>query len=229
MAEGIAALSLASAILSFVDFGAKVVTRLNEFKANVTDLPQSLLHIGSQLPLLVDITKRLHGQACREELDPKTKSTLMPVVEGLHGEIQKLDAILRKILPAAQDSTWKKGIMAVKSLAAQKSIDDFAAVIRDYVINLTAFQTTHNAELIRSLMELIKDQNSKMPADELKNPRKPAWMINYDSDEHFVGRDDIIETIRRQFEDGKSRVALTGIGGVGCVNYWVTPFSETSI
>lgn len=219
MAEGIAALGLASAILSFIEFGAKVIKRLDEFKANVTDLPQSFLHISNQLPLLVDITKRLHGQACRDELDPKTKSTLMPVVEGLHGEIQKLDAVLRKILPAAQDSTWRKGIMAVRSLAAQKTVDDFAAVIRDYVMNLTAFQTTHNADLIRSLMKLIKDQNSKVPADELKKPRKPEWMINYDSDEHFVGRGDVIEAIGRQFGDGKGRVALTGIGGVGSVNY----------
>lgn len=221
MAELVAAVGLASAILSFIDFGAKVVKRLDEFRTNVRDLPESFVHINGQLPLLVDIAKRLHDQACHDELDPKTKSALIPVVEGLHEEIQKLDAVLCKIFPAARASTWKKGVMAVKSLAAQKSVDDLAAVIRDYVMNLTAFQATHNADLIRSLVNVIKDQSSNPPLDEPKQPRKPAWMITYDSDEHFVGRDEIIEAIRRQFGDEKSRVALTGIGGVGYVCYFV--------
>ena len=217
MAEAWVAINLASSILTLIEFGAKVVKRLDEFKTNVNNLPQSFSHISAQLPLLVDIANRLHAQACQDELNATTRCALVPVVKGLTGEIQNLDAVLLKVLPAARASTWEKGVKAVKSFAAQKSVDEFAAVIRDYVTNLTAFQATHNADLIRSLVSLIKDHSSIPPAFEPIKTRKPLWMISYDSDDHFVGRDEVIEAIRRQFEDGKCRVALTGIGGVGCV------------
>ncbi|MCJ1262023.1 hypothetical protein MMC22_001892 [Lobaria immixta] len=217
MAEAVVAIALASSILAMIEFAGKVVKRLDEFKTNVNDLPQSFLHISAQLPLLVDIANRLHAQACQDELNNTTKRALVPVVKGLTGEIQNLDAVLRKVLPAARASTWEKGVKAVKSFAAQKSVDEFAAIIRDYVTNLTAFQATHNADLIRSLVSSIKDHSSIPPALEPIKTRKPVWMISYDSDDHFVGRDAVIEAIRRQFGDGKCRVALTGIGGVGCV------------
>ena len=224
MAEGIAAIGLASSILSLINFGAKVVKRLDEFKTNVRDLPESFIHISVQLPLLVRVSENLYDQACRDELDSKTKSTLIPVVAGLREEIQKLDAVLLKILPGARASTWEKGIKAVKSLSAQKSVDGFAAVIRDYVTNLSIFQATHNADQIRSLVDLIKDQNSKPPEYEPKRSRKPAWMINYDSDEHFIGRNEIIDAITQRFRDEESRVALTGIGGIGCVDCCITSY-----
>ncbi|MCJ1471288.1 hypothetical protein MMC07_009936 [Pseudocyphellaria aurata] len=216
MVEVIAAVGLASAIVSLVEFGAKVIKRLDEFKTNVHDLPQSFLHISRQLPLLVKVANSLHEQACDNRLDQTTKDALLPVVAGLEKEIRKLDTVLLEVLPAAQASTWEKCVMAVKSLTVQKKkVDDIAAVIQAYVVNLTAFQTTYNAAVNRSLVRLITNQTSRAPASEPQKPRKPAWMVNFDSDRHFVGRDEIIEAIEGQFRDEKSRVVLTGIGGVG--------------
>lgn len=214
MAEAVAVLSFVSAICSLVDYGGKLVSRLNEFRNNVTNLPQCFFHISVQLPLLVDIARRLHDQAYRGELPPQTKSVLMPVVVGLHKEIQKIDDILHRILPSARASTWEKGIKAVKSVGAQKSVEDFAAVIRDYVLHLTAFQATHNGDLIRTILDLLKRE----PSEILEQPRaKPVWMVSYDSDDHFIGRDGSMEAIKQQFDEGRSRVAISGIGGVGCV------------
>ncbi|MCJ1345259.1 hypothetical protein MMC31_003465, partial [Peltigera leucophlebia] len=61
MAEAIAVISFVSAVWSLADHGTKVVKRLNEFKTNVRDLPQSLIHISDQLPLLIDTVNRLHN------------------------------------------------------------------------------------------------------------------------------------------------------------------------
>ena len=160
MAEAIAVIGFVSAIASLADYGEKIVKRLNEFRKNVRELPQSFLHISVQLPLLVDIIRRLHDQSKQGELTPDTQNLLEPVLDCLSQEIQKLDAVLGKILPSAEASTWEKSVKALKSVGAQKDVDEFAAIIRDYVASLTAFQTTHNSDLIRRLGVFLTEQQS---------------------------------------------------------------------
>ncbi len=43
----------------------------------------------------------------------------------------------------------------------------------------------------------------------------PVWMVKYDLEEDFVGRDGIMSTIEKQLTEGNHRAALAGIGGVG--------------
>ena len=160
MAEAIAVIGFVSAIASLADYGEKIVKRLNEFRKNVRELPQSFLHISVQLPLLVDIIHRLHDQSKQGELTPDTQNLLEPVLDCLSQEIQKLDAVLGKILPSVDASAWEKSVKALKSVGAQKDVDEFAAIIRDYVASLTAFQTTHNSDLIRRLGVFLTEQSS---------------------------------------------------------------------
>ena len=160
MAEAVAVIGFVSAIASLADYGERLIKRLNEFQRNVRELPQSFLHISVQLPLLVDIIRRLHDQSKQGELLPDTQTLLKPVLDCLSKEIQKLDAVLGKILPSADASTWEKGVKALKSVGAQKDVDEFAAIIRDYVASLTAFQTTHNSDLIRRLGVFLIEQQS---------------------------------------------------------------------
>lgn len=160
MAEAIAVIGFVSAIASLADYGEKLIKRLNEFRRNVRDLPQSFLHISVQLPLLVDIIRRLHDQSKQGELSPDTQNLLEPVLDCVSQEIRKLDAVLGKILPSADASAWEKSVKALKSVGAQKDVDEFAAIIRDYVASLAAFQTTHNSDLIRRLGVFLTEQQS---------------------------------------------------------------------
>jgi hypothetical protein len=82
MAWAIAVISFVSAVCSLADYGSRVVKRLNEFKTNVHDLPETFLHISNQLPLLIDTVNRLHVQAKSGHLDPRTEKALCTVVEG---------------------------------------------------------------------------------------------------------------------------------------------------
>jgi hypothetical protein len=215
MAEAIAVISFLSAIASLASYGSTVVTRLNEFRKNVKDLPASFLHISIQLPLLVEIVRRLSSHASQGEIDSETEKLLAPVVQGLHNEIKKLDMVLLRVLPSAKASTWEKGVKAVKSVGAQKDVDEFAAVIRDYVSNLTAFQTTHNSDLIRKLGTFLEEQRSRSPTPEPTPRRSAVWLNRYDSDPDFVGREGTMIEIERQLKEKNHRVALVGIGGVG--------------
>ena len=215
MAEAIAAISIVSSILSLVTFGDTVIKRLNEFMSNVQDLPECFSHISIQLPLLVDVAQRLYEQGKQDEIGAPTQRALLPVIQGLCTEIKKLDDVLQRVLPSAKASTWQKGVKAIKSIGLQKDVEGFAAVIRDYVSNLTAFQATHNGDLIRDLSILLKNQGLTTSTVALPASSKAVWMVMYDIDEDFIGRDGIIETIQLQFEGQRRRVAVAGIGGVG--------------
>lgn len=81
MAEAIVVISFVSAIWSLADFGTQVVKRLNEFRTNVRDLPQSLIHISDQLPLLIDTVNRLHKQVKDGNLSSATEQALHPLGE----------------------------------------------------------------------------------------------------------------------------------------------------
>jgi hypothetical protein len=52
MAEALAVVAVVSSIVQLVDFTSKVVSRLDEFHSNTTDIPNSLSHLRTELPLV---------------------------------------------------------------------------------------------------------------------------------------------------------------------------------
>ena len=222
MAEVIALVGLVATISQLLDYGITVTQRLNEFMTNVHDLPPSFAHINSRLPLIMATVSNLRKRADSGEFPLETEPHLKRVIEALEKELRGLDAVLRKILPSARASTWEKGIKAVKSVAAQKNVESFASVIQDYISTLTAFQISHgfdqiNSEQTRRIIRSIEEHKIE---EELISPRhvkKPVWMLDYDTDEHFVGRDNIMSAIEQQYDNKTNRVAIAGIGGVGYV------------
>jgi hypothetical protein len=53
MAEAVAVIGLLSSIVQLVDFGTKLIDRLNEFASATEDVPVSFRSIKSQLPLAI--------------------------------------------------------------------------------------------------------------------------------------------------------------------------------
>ena len=51
MAEALAVVGLVSSIVQFVDFGTKIIRRLEEFTSNAGDVPKTFRSIQAQLPL----------------------------------------------------------------------------------------------------------------------------------------------------------------------------------
>lgn len=50
------------------------------------------------------------------------------------------------------------------------------------------------------------------------NPSQAKFLVPFDRDPHFVGREEIIAQVDNRLHI-RSRVSLTGIGGVGFVSY----------
>ena len=63
MAEAIAALSLVSNIVQLVSFGSRLMTRLNELKTSVNDVPKVFRGIQIQVPLVLDTLQKTEQQA----------------------------------------------------------------------------------------------------------------------------------------------------------------------
>lgn len=215
--SGLEAISVLTNIVQIISLGKEVLLRLNEFRQNVNDLPDSFTHVAVQLPLLLETLTRINEEASHGSVSPATENALKPVILSLRREIVKLDVVLRKVLPSANASTGQKVWKALRSVSLQKDVDEFAGVIRDYVINLTAFQVTQNGDRIVQLIKVIENQrlHEKIPMLEIFTP---VCMLRYDTQyndtEHFVGRQDVLGSIDTQFLDN-NRVAIAGIGGVG--------------
>ena len=54
MAEALAIVGLVSAIVQFVDFGGKIMERLNEFNSDIQEVPKTFQAVKVQLPLLIN-------------------------------------------------------------------------------------------------------------------------------------------------------------------------------
>lgn len=212
MAEAIAVISFVSAVWTLADHGTKVVKRLSGFRTNVRDLPQSLIHISDQPPLLIDTVNRLQNQARNGNLSSATEKALQPVMDDIHEQVTNLHYILTKVLPSTKASTWEIGLKAFKSLGYQKSVDEFALVIDRYVLNLAAYQTTFNGELIKTLINLIEQRSFQQP--QMVQPRTPCFMVRYQTNEDFIGRDNSMDEIGQRFKR-KNRVVIAGFSGVG--------------
>ena len=132
MAEAIAALALLSSIAQVVDFGTRVVKRLDEFRTNVSGLPESFQHMSNRLPLLVAVVEILHRRTAEGDFDSKTQQDLDRIIRAVQRELEDLDALLRNVLPSARASTWEKGLKAVKSVKAQKSAEHYASTTQEY-------------------------------------------------------------------------------------------------
>jgi N-terminal domain on NACHT_NTPase and P-loop NTPases len=99
VAEALAIVGLVSAIVQFVDFGSKVIERLNEFSSDIHELPKTFQTVKAQLPLLISTLSRTQRQATAGHVSDATAVALKPIIDACLNEIKVLQLILDKTLP----------------------------------------------------------------------------------------------------------------------------------
>jgi hypothetical protein len=213
MAEALAVIGLVSAIVQFVDFGNKVVGRLNEFRQSINEVPKTFRKINDQLPLLIDTLRRTQNQADAGHVDEETAKALKPAVDGCLAQVKQLEDILVKALPLEKDSSWDRGIKALASLAHDKTVQQITSELESHVRMLTYHQATTSSYLSSQLVIQGTAQQSKLDPESL--PRKTCFMVTFERNPNFIGREDIMKDVDRSLKAGQNRVAIAGIGGVG--------------
>ena len=214
MAEGLAAVGLASAIVQFIDFGTKILTRLSFFSAEVEGVPKPFRLIRIQLPLILKTLQQIKDQADARRVSEDTAKALQAVVGECIAAVQQLDEILQKALPNDKASSWQVFRKALSSLAQDKKIAQLQASIEQYISTLTLHQTLVTSRSSKDLFlcpaARISDTNPPQPN------QKPCFMVQFEQDPNFVGREDELREVEERFK-AQHRVVLSGIGGVGYV------------
>lgn len=214
MAEALAAVGLASAIVQFIDFGTRVVVRLSEFSTEAKEVPKIFRQIKVQLPLILNTLQQTKDQAEARHVNEDTAKALKAVVGECTTIVQQLDEILTKTLPNDEASTWQKYRKALSSLAQDKKIAQLQASIEGYIPLLNYHQTL---VISSSFKDLSIHPTTESTDTDLPQPnRKPCFMVHFEQDPNFVGREDELREIEERFK-AQHRVVLSGIGGVGYV------------
>lgn len=195
MAESLAIINLIGTIVQFVDFSAKVIERLDEFKRDVSEVPKSFRDLHNLLPLLQETLKGTKNDAESKLLDETSAQAVLAVVKGCQAQCQLLNEILQKILPAQGDSKLRRSFKVFSSVRQEKAVKEILYRIQQYQISLIHYHTTS-------------------PLQVLPMRTKSLFFVPFPRDPHFVGREDCIEAIDNHFLNYR-RAALAGLGGVG--------------
>jgi hypothetical protein len=210
MAEALAIVGLISAIVQFVDFGGKVVERLKEFSSEIDELPKTFQVIQVQLPLLIDSLSRTQRQAEARHVSETTAVALKPIIDACLEEIKVLQIILDKNLPPQKSSSLQRRLLALKSLTHDKDINRSITNLERYIQLLIFHQSTSHSDELLALRS-SSHANNTTP----HQPRKSIFMVPFDRDDTFVGRQDVLGCIRQKLGASRRRAVLSGIGGVG--------------
>lgn len=148
MAEAIAAIAVASSIVQLVDFGSKLVSRLNEFQSSLEDTPKSFRQIKDELPLLLDILNKTKEAVDAGLVKQETATALLPVIKRCREQVDLLDTVLTKILPAKGDSRMKRGKKAISSsLFQDDKVDRITSSTQRNVHLLTLYHAAASSTL----------------------------------------------------------------------------------
>lgn len=141
MAEALAAVGVVASIIQVVDFGYKIIRRLDEYSNNLDEIPKSLQQISTQLPLLLDTLKSTQHAIGTGVIRSETETALLPVINGCKAQIELLDAIIHKLLPSSSDSLAQRGKKAWSSLKQDSNVDKITSALGNYVQTLTFYHS----------------------------------------------------------------------------------------
>ncbi|KAF2194645.1 TPR domain protein [Zopfia rhizophila CBS 207.26] len=198
MAEALAVVGIVANIVQLVDFGSRVLKRLEEYQSKRGDIPEPFRHIKAELPVLLDALRQTQSAIHAGSMRDESKRALLPAVEGCGVQIRLVDDVIAEALPASSDSWVRRGRKALASLRYNAKVEKITTVVRGYIQTLTY----HAAASLRPLAE----RNLPGPI--------PCSTVPFRRDPHFVDRQ-ILAEIDCKNQQPASRLALIGLGGVG--------------
>jgi hypothetical protein len=141
MAEIIVGVAATASFVQLIDFGAKLIRRLNQYGSKGGELPKSFQIIQDQLPLLVKAVAEMKTRIDQDSSPESLKKAISPVLTGCQRKLEELDKILAK-MPPTSDSWRERGKKALFSLSQETDIKRLITALRDYTMTLVFYNTT---------------------------------------------------------------------------------------
>ena len=148
MMDPLSALSVASSIVQFLDFGVKVTRRLSEYNnASPKDVPKSLQSINAQLPLLINALNRVKTDIEVEKIDVDTRCILRGVVSGCTALVEQVESIMSKMTPVPGEAFAVKVRKVLASLKNDEKIWAIDKNLQTYISVLILHHVIDSSEV----------------------------------------------------------------------------------
>ena len=147
MAEAIAVVGAVASIVQLLDFSSGILHRLDEFQSSLGEIPKSFRHIKAELPVLRDTLQQTKEATDAGYVSDKTKTALIPAIQGCMEQIESLHVILAEILPTQDDSRLKRGKKAILSLRQDSKVESITKILHGYIGTLTFYYTATSSTL----------------------------------------------------------------------------------
>jgi hypothetical protein len=137
MAEALAVVGIVANVIQLVDFGSRVLKRLEEYQSKLGDIPEAFRYIKTELPVLLDALQQTKEKIDAGCMQDKSKKALLPAIAGCAVQIKALDDIIAKALPVLGDSWTRRSRKALGSLRYDSKVEKITTVVRGYIQTLT--------------------------------------------------------------------------------------------
>ena len=202
MAEVVAALALGSSLISFLDIGGKVISRVREYIETSQEVPEVLRDISDRLETLLLTTKDLQSALNAGNLDDGARAALKNTVGGLERQALVLQGLCEHILPSLGEMWWRKARKAFSSLRKEKEL-------KNVLQKIIAYESTLNLYFTTSMS--LKDSTS-VPWTKRTYHDVPPFALG-----RFIGRRRVLDRVAASFRvnnlNHRMTTVLLGIGG----------------
>jgi hypothetical protein len=216
MAEALAVVGVVSSIVGLVDFGSKVLHRLNEFQSSCGEIPETFKQVKTELPILLATLDHTKVAVEKGIIKEETRKALSLVVNECQTQITPLNNLITDLLPQEEDSWRKKAKKAFSSLRQDAKVNKITTILRTHIQSLTNCLVT-TPSILQATNGMIVYKMDKMLLRGLDTESKrpiPSSTVPFRRDRDFVHRE-ILSEIQTRCSQPASRVALVGLGGVG--------------
>jgi hypothetical protein len=147
MAEALAVVGIVASIVQLVDFGSKVLLRLNEFQSSLGEIPKTYRHVKAELPVLLDTLGQTKHAISAGSIRDETKQALLPAIDGCRIQVELLETLIEKTLPLRDDSWAAKSRKAFSSLRQESKVEKITTDLRGYIHTLTYYHAAASSTL----------------------------------------------------------------------------------
>jgi hypothetical protein len=151
MAEAVAIVGVVASIVQLVDFGSKVLRRLNEFQSSAGEIPKTFQHVKAQLPVLLDTLGQTKTAMETGPIRDETKKAILPSIDGCRTQIESLDKLITKVLPLASDSWAERSRKSISSLRQDAKVKKIRTDLQGYIQTLTYYHAATSSTLRPSI------------------------------------------------------------------------------